>query len=161
MVDEIENELDPITLLAGDVNNDDEINITDGAVIVSARIGDPVDEVLGGGVKMKLLEFVGLPIEVGRVSSPKAELDGTSPIRHLLRLPPTVAVDAVPAGRRFLGQNVHGGLKQAMIETGKRVVLLFGGFDVGVGCVTVRRARFVAGDAAPGTAAGSGCRKQA
>ncbi len=34
--------LTPITLLAGDVNGDGEINITDASIIVSARIGDPV-----------------------------------------------------------------------------------------------------------------------
>jgi|GEM_PF-5818881 len=44
LVDEIQNDLPLITLLAGDVNDDDEINITDGSVIVSARIGDTVPE---------------------------------------------------------------------------------------------------------------------
>jgi|GEM_PF-6758647 len=43
LVDEIINLVAPTTLLAGDVNDDDEINITDGAIIVSARIGDPID----------------------------------------------------------------------------------------------------------------------
>jgi hypothetical protein len=40
--DEILNILPDIVLLAGDVNDDDEINIADGAIIVSARIGDSI-----------------------------------------------------------------------------------------------------------------------
>ncbi len=35
--------LTPITLLAGDVNGDGDINLTDASIIVSARFGDPVD----------------------------------------------------------------------------------------------------------------------
>jgi hypothetical protein len=40
--DEVLNTLPDIVLLAGDVNDDDEVNIADGAIIVSARTGDSV-----------------------------------------------------------------------------------------------------------------------
>jgi|GEM_PF-6913602 len=43
LTDEVLNDIGLTTLLAGDVNDDGAINIADGAIIVSARIGDAVD----------------------------------------------------------------------------------------------------------------------
>jgi hypothetical protein len=40
--DEVLNTLPDIVLFAGDVNDDDEVNIADGAIIVSARTGDSI-----------------------------------------------------------------------------------------------------------------------
>ena len=45
LTDDTLNILNPITLLAGDVDNNDTVDITDGSIIVSARVGAPTPPV--------------------------------------------------------------------------------------------------------------------
>ena len=87
------------------------------------RIGDAIDEMLGGRMKMELQELVDLAVEFRRDAPSEADLDRGAQVRNLFGLVGPSELDDVLARLGLVGENVHRGLEQAMIEAGKRVVV--------------------------------------